>query len=143
MRLQISTDYAIRILRHLHRNKNDLQTAMEISSATGVTYPLFVKVANQLKRKDLLSSIQGRHGGYTLGRSAREISLYDVFLAVEGELHIQACLKNGTCTNGEIDKCKAHAFFDDMQDGIIQKMSSVYIADLVAEEGELEAGEVA
>jgi len=135
MRLQVSTDHAIRILQYLHerdRNNNDLHTAMDIANATGVTYPFFIKIANQLKKNGLLSSIQGRNGGYVLGRPAHEISLYDVFLAIEGELQIRSSLhESAQYAKHNPETCTLHIFLRNMQDEMIAKMTGKSIADLM------------
>ena len=54
MRIQISTEYAIRILHFLNTQKG-MHTAMDIADAIDVTYPFFIKIANRLK--NLVSSI--------------------------------------------------------------------------------------
>ena len=52
MKIQVSTDYAVRILQHLHRheNKETPLTAMSIAEAIRVPYPFFIKIANRLKQ---------------------------------------------------------------------------------------------
>ena len=132
MQVQISTDYAIRILQYLHRHKEDLPTAMTISQSIGITYPFFIKIANQLKQKGLLSAVQGRNGGYRLARPAHQISIYDVFLSIEGTLQINRCLQEGQhCSRGESarDSCHLHGFFRDLQGKLIEEMSNKNIAD--------------
>ncbi|MCL2568584.1 MAG: Rrf2 family transcriptional regulator [Oscillospiraceae bacterium] len=132
MRFQTATDSAIQILQHLHIHDNALQTAMDISSSTGVSYPLFIKIANQLRKHGLLGSVQGRHGGYVLGKAAEEISIYDVFRAIEGDMQLRTCLhKSSACTNGDPKDCGLHAFFRDMQDKLIAQLSSTSVTDLI------------
>jgi len=133
MKMQISTDYAIRILLYLHENRNEgeVYTAMHISVATGITYAIFTKLINLLKKKGLVKAAQGKKGGYTLGLPANEISLYDVFLCIEGELQINRCLKNdGICNRGPSESCAMHCFFYELQGQLIAEMSGTMIADL-------------
>ena len=133
MKLQISTDYAVRILQCLYSSQGQTLTATEIADSTGITYPFFIKIANQLRKKGLLSSIQGRKGGYLLGKPAGEISLYDVFLCIEGELQFSCCLKRGKpCLQGEESVCKLHDFLYGLQRKVIEEMSEWSIADLVS-----------
>ena len=130
MQIQASTDYALRILQYLDQHKHDLPTAMTISKAVGITYPFFIKIATQLRQKGLLYAVQGRNGGYRLNKSAKEISIYDVFLAIEGPLEINRCLKeDGVCPRNENDDCKFHIFFGDVQNTLIETMSNKFIAD--------------
>jgi len=132
MQLQVSTDYAIRILHYLHINKEDLSTAMTISQSIGITYPFFIKIANQLKKKGLLSAVQGRNGGYRLARSAAEISIYDVFWAIEGDLTLNRCLHDDRfCNRMEPEDCKFHHFFQGLQDQVVDALSQKNIAEFV------------
>jgi len=130
MKIQISTDYAIRILQYLHLNKEQTHTAMSVAQAVGVTYPFFIKIANLLKKNGLLVSIQGRNGGYGLGRSADQISLYDVFVCVEGEMQINRCLSGEPCTKGTHKDCNLHRVFYDLQSKVISELSKQTIADV-------------
>jgi len=133
MQVQISTDYAIRILQYLHRHKEDLPTAMTISQSIGITYSFFIKIANQLKQQGLLSAVQGRNGGYRLARPAHQISVYDVFLSIEGALQINRCLQEDQhCSRGAREDCHLHKFFHSLQETLIEEMSSKNIADFVA-----------
>ena len=131
MRLEISTDYAIRILRLLHTRNDEMLTAMEIAQATDTTSPVFTKIANQLRRGGMLKTIQGRYGGYVLGKPAREISIYDVYLCIEGALRLNHCLETGElCEHGEQVSCKVHGLLHGIQDDLIEKLNNVSIADL-------------
>ena len=131
MKIQISTDYAIRILQYLHVNKEDIHTAMMISQAVGITYPFFIKIANLLKKSGLLYAEQGRKGGYRLGKPADQISIYDVFAGVEGELCLSRCLqRDQNCDRGNLDTCHLRSFFHGVQETLVEKMMQQDIAAL-------------
>lgn len=129
MQLQISTDYAIRILQYLHDHKTELPTAMTISQAIGITYPFFIKIANQLKQKGLVDAVQGRNGGYKLAPGAEDTTIYDIFLAIEGPLQINRCLQDDRlCSRDAVDHCPVHVFFGSLQEQIISAMQSKNIS---------------
>ena len=130
MQIQVSTDYALRILHYLDKHQDELPTAMTISQAVGLTYPFFIKIATRLKQSDLLYAVQGRNGGYKLNRKASEISIYDVFLAIEGPLEVNRCLKeNANCSRNDQNQCKFHCFFANLQADMVAAMSSKVISD--------------
>ena len=132
MQLQVSTKHAIHILQYLHLHSRDLPTATTISHAVGVTYPFFVKIANDLKRHGLLATVQGRNGGYMLVKPATEISIYDVFLAVEGDLQIVRCLKDKQCCNRDTSsKCSTHDYLLTLQSDMAALLSRKYVADFL------------
>ena len=131
MKMQTSTEYAIQILLHLHQNQGELHTAMNIAEAVGITYPNFIRIANKLRKQGLVQTVQGRSGGQTLGRSAHEIRLYDVFFAIEGDLQINRCLEDDQfCSRGNPEDCDVHAFLRTLQGKMIGEMSEQTIADL-------------
>ena len=133
MKFQKSTGYAIQILHYLHNYtykgtyKGDMATAQMISQSIGITYPFFIKIANQLRQKNLVSSVQGRYGGYQLGKSAHEISVYDVFLAVEGDLKIPHSLKAQGYQVGE--DCALQEYYTEVREALVAKLAGKSIAD--------------
>ena len=132
MRFEISTDYAIRALRFLYLSEGEVVTTMELAQSIGITFPVFSKIATKLRRAGILKTIHGQKGGYVLGRPANEISIYDVFLCIEGDLRINHCLESGEpCDHGEQVKCKVHDILYGIQEELIEKLSNVSIANLV------------
>jgi len=130
MQIQISTDYAIRILQYLHKHKDKLPTAKTISQAIGMTYPFFIKIAGQLKQSGLVDTAQGRNGGYKLAKQVSNISLYDVFLAIEGELKVNRCLEDAQyCSRNAVGSCSIHDYFHTLQEDLIGKLSGTYIIE--------------
>ena len=133
MRFQSSTIYATRILQYLYLNEKDIHTAAATSQALGIAYPLFVKLANQLKRKGMIISVLGRSGGYKLARPASEISFYDVFLSVEGSMEITRCLQGDKfCSRDASDYCQVHKFLLSLQENMVEQMAQRSIADTVS-----------
>jgi len=132
MRFEIYTDYAIRALRLLHVNNGKVMTIMEIALAIDTTSPIFGKIAGKLRRAGMLKTIKGQKGGFVLGRPANEISIYDVYICMEGELRLNKCLETGElCEHGKRVDCKVHGMVYGLQEEMIEKMSSVSIADIV------------
>jgi len=132
MQFKVHTDYAIRILRFMYTRDGETLTAMQIAMATGITTPVFTKIAIRLRKSGIIKTIQGGQGGYVLGKPANEISVYDVYVSMEGELRINHCLEDGgLCSHGEEVKCKVHEKLYNVQTELIKKLAHVYISDLV------------
>jgi len=132
MKIQNATDYAIRILQYLHMNNGNICVATTIAEAIGITYPLFTKIARQLKKDGLLHTEQGRKGGYQLRRPAHLISVYDVFLCIEGELSLSNCFQaDYICIQGDLEHCRLRNLLGTMQMYLIEQMRQQSIGDLV------------
>ena len=136
MKIQIFTDYAIRVLLHLHKHAR-MCTAAEIADAVGMSYPSFLKLARALRRKGLVDVTQGRYGGYTLKKPIKQISVYEVYLATSGELDISPCLENRgrSCINEMKEECVIYDFFVNVQHNMIAQMSQMKISDLAEKMG--------
>jgi len=131
MQLQISTDYAIRIIYYLVNHPDDLPTATVIAEQMGITYPFFIKVANKLKHSGLICAIQGRNGGYYLDHPGEKISLYDIISAMEGDIKINRCLHDDNyCSRGAAMHCSVHDALLDVQNELIGRLSDVYMSEL-------------
>jgi len=59
--------------------------ATRLAEYHGIPAPYLAKSLQALMRAGIVESMTGRHGGYRLGKPASEISLLDVFQAVEGD----------------------------------------------------------
>jgi len=135
MQLQKSTDYAIRVLLYLSNYRtsvHNMPTAKMISKEVGLSHPFFIKIASQLKRHGLIDTVQGPYGGYLLAKPAHEISLYDVVLAMEGELFVLHCLEEGAICSRKGVRCTVQDYFGNVQKTLIDALVSKNIADLDA-----------
>ena len=121
MHLKPTTDNAIRILQHLHKHQK-LQSGVYIAKAVGISYTLFMRIAAKLKEGGILAATHGRNGGFSLKRPAAEISLYDVYACMEGDLHLSELKKESGCPMGD--------YIGTLQADIAKSMSAKSIAEL-------------
>lgn len=93
MQLNISTDYAIRIVYYLAL-KGDTATSSEISGQMGVPQSVIATLATPLQKAGLLSTQRGAGGGFTLSRRPEDISLHEIINLMEGTTRINCCLES-------------------------------------------------
>lgn len=86
MRIPATVDYAIRALAELAGDPEGPVTAERLASAQGIPLKFLRTIMTDLKRARLVTSQRGPEGGFTLARPADEISLADIFRAVDGPL---------------------------------------------------------
>ncbi len=86
MRIPASVDYAIRAMAELASSGEGPVTAEELARAQGIPLKFLRGIMTELKRSRLVSSQRGPEGGFVLTRPANEISLADIFRAVDGPL---------------------------------------------------------
>lgn len=65
---------------------------IQISDRLGASKHHVAKILQRLVKEDFLDSIRGPKGGFTLKKKASEITLYDIYKSIEGELLPEYCV---------------------------------------------------
>ena len=124
MNIQLSINYAIEILQYLHDHDRNPHMGRDISKATGISYQRFVLIASQLKKHGLLDSVRGKSGGHLLGRPVDEISLLDIYMAIQEDMQINRCFnKKRHCTINDISTCHRRGSICNLQVSIFAEKS--------------------
>jgi Rrf2 family protein len=133
LRLTKKADYGLMALKFLAEqassNTPAPASAKDIADAYHIPPPLLAKILQTLARAGLLVSTAGTNGGYTLARSAKEISAFEVIRAIDGPLFITSCITiHGTC---DLDShCTIKEPLRKVNDSIKDLLSAIHIADL-------------
>ena len=91
MPLALHTDYALRTLMFLAGQATRAHVA-DVAEYFRISRDHVAKVVQQLARHGYIRSIRGIGGGIELARSADDIRVGDVVLAMEGNLHLLECV---------------------------------------------------
>ena len=84
--------YALRALFLLAgRTLGEPVLIAEIAVKARVPRKFLEQILLDLKRRGILTSMRGKHGGYTLGRPADQISFAEVIRAIDGPLALAPC----------------------------------------------------
>ena len=83
MHITLETDYAIRIVDFLAKNKTRFD-AKTISDSTNVPQTFALKILRKLGSGGIVTSYKGAKGGYELSALPSELSVYDVVETMEG-----------------------------------------------------------
>ncbi|MCS6970364.1 MAG: Rrf2 family transcriptional regulator [Planctomycetota bacterium] len=86
-----TADYALRAIVFLADNAGEAHTTEEIARATKVPVGYLAKIMQNLARHRLVASQRGLHGGFTLVRDPKELTIYDVVQAVDPIARIDRC----------------------------------------------------
>ena len=131
MELSRKTDFAIRIMRHLLSQNGTPQSPPEIATAIDVDYPYVKTICNQLHRAGFLAYAPDAVK-FILTKPADEINLYDLIAAIEGEICINECLKEGhICEHGDAVECGVRPFLSNIQDALVKTLREQTLIGLV------------
>jgi Rrf2 family protein len=86
VRISERVDNAVRAMSELAVGGDLAVKAESIASRQDISLKYLLDILRDLKRAELVRSKRGPDGGFTLSRPAKEISLADVFRAVDGPL---------------------------------------------------------
>lgn len=84
--------YALRAALHLAtKDPNEPQQIADIADAANVPRKFLEQILIELKRRGIVHSLRGRHGGYRLGRAPRDISFAEIIRVIDGPLALSPC----------------------------------------------------
>ncbi len=86
MRISERVDNAVRAMAELAATDGSNAKAESIATSQGISLKFLLDIFRDLKRAELVRSKRGPDGGFTLSRRPDEISLADIFRAVDGPL---------------------------------------------------------
>jgi Rrf2 family protein len=108
------------------REAEGLVATRLIAEATASPYPLLAKIVNQLHRAGLVKASRGKQGGIRLSRSASEMTIKDVVVALDGAAILNDCplfLEPCNCDR----QCSLHAIWKPARDAVVQFLEATTI----------------
>ncbi len=132
LRLTNAADYAILAMIHMACLPEDtVALRSEIAQAYSIPSSFMAKILRALVRARLLRSTRGVHGGFSLARSATEITLLDVIEAIEGPLALTDCTGEPSGCQWSVD-CPAHPVWMNVQERIAEILKGNTLESLVS-----------
>jgi Rrf2 family protein len=86
------------------------------------------KITQDLRRSGLIRSQRGAHGGYAINGDASDITLLDIWEALEGPVRPVACLDNEECRREP--ECVTRDIWARFQEALEDVLGSANLADL-------------
>lgn len=142
MSLNITTDYAIRIMMYLANYYDPDPLFAPDGSCSGkviaekmnIPYNYFLKIVPRLKDAGYLQSFQGKRGGYVLTTPPEDISLFDIIHVMDDDFILNACTApDGQCAQGTPEFCAVHYVLEGVQASIGKTLKSVNLAELAVD----------
>ncbi len=108
----------------------------QISRDLNLPMPFLAKILQQLAKQKILSSSKGPHGGFSLLKDPKKITLLDIVNTIDGKDVFTNCVMyNGTCQSVEDGKkkCPLHDDYEKPRGELIALFTNKTIYDLVKE----------
>jgi Rrf2 family protein len=131
LKLTRKADYGLMALKLLaERPQISALSAKDVADAYGIPAQLLAKILQQLTKAGLLRSHAGMNGGYQLARDARQISAFEVILAIDGPFFITSCTKGAKACE-MTPNCTIKEPLARVNETIAGVLKSISIQDLV------------
>lgn len=139
--LSNSCRYGIRAIIYLANQpaSNGKTGIIKISKDLDLPTPFLAKILQQLAKQKILSSSKGPHGGFSLLRDPKKITLLDIVKAIDGEDIFTNCLMhNGPCKSVQKNKipCPLHNDYGIIRKNLMDLFRNRTIHQLVLSSGD-------
>jgi Rrf2 family protein len=124
------TDYAVRTILYLAREKDLMASATEISQAMHIPRSFLAKILQRLVRSRLLVSTRGAQGGFRLTKKPSAVSLLEIMEAIQGLAAINVCAVNKKHCRLSTT-CSVHPIWVDIRKEVEKRLAKQTIADLL------------
>jgi len=130
MKLNTTSQYAIRIMELITNETDKLHNAKNISTKLEIPYKYLTKIMTQLTNAELIKSIRGREGGYSLIKKPSDIRIIEILEAVKECMNEKNCLL-GTGLCNDLKKCALHDVWEEPKKSINNMFYNTTLADIV------------
>ena len=129
MKVAKSAGYALHALMYMVRHSTQLPvTAMTVAKAEGVPSDYLAKIFQQLAKARFVKAIRGRKRGYVFARPPEQITLLELFEAIEGGPLFDDCFLRHCQCGGNPDNCTIFSIWTDATRQIKQKLEDTTVA---------------
>ena len=136
MQVSKTLDYAVRSLTYLSKEPVGRLSIKEISQNQHIPLNYLAKVMRKLVNRGIVRSMVGPEGGYVLRKSPREITLREVYEAIEGDFRMIDCMeKDSICILYE--NCPQFPVWDKLQISMIKILESTTLEDMLKQKREV------
>jgi len=102
LKMSEATTLALHTMAYLAANPGDTASAREMAEAFRASEAHLAKVLQRLGKVGLVESSRGPRGGFRLGKAPDQVTLLDVYEAIEGPLEVTACLFDPPVCSGSV-----------------------------------------
>lgn len=108
-------------------------TLADIAQRQGISLSYLEQLFARLRKRNLVSSVRGPGGGYSLGRDAESIYVAQVIAAVDENVDTTRCGGAHNCQDNQ--QCLTHDLWQDLSTRIYDYLNQISLQDLMNRRG--------
>ncbi|MDP3671818.1 MAG: Fe-S cluster assembly transcriptional regulator IscR [Telluria sp.] len=135
MRLTTKGRFAVTAMIDLaQRQGKGPVTLSGISQRQAISLSYLEQLFGKLRRHEIVESIRGPGGGYSLARRADKVTVADIIIAVDEPLDATQCGGKENCHGADVAsgaRCMTHELWATLNEKMVDYLDSVSLQDLV------------
>jgi Rrf2 family transcriptional regulator, cysteine metabolism repressor len=130
MKVSTKGRYGLRAMMDLAMHQTDTPVYLSsVAKRQNISEKYLEQIFATLQSVGLVRTVRGRKGGYLLTKPAAEISLSEIFRALEGPCNLVTCITEpATCERAQ--ECATREVWQMLGDRMEQALSGMTLADL-------------
>lgn len=134
MKISTKGRYGLRAMVDLAVNASVEHVALNaVAERQNISMNYLEQVFAGLRKAELVKSVKGAQGGYTLARKPGNIKVGDILRVLEGNLSVIDESETNNVGNKSIQYCLKQSVWDKIDDSINAVVDSITLEDLVHE----------
>ena len=120
-------------------------TLAGISQRQAISLSYLEQLFGKLRRHEIVESIRGPGGGYSLARRADKVTVADIIIAVDEPLDATQCGGKANCHGADAAtgaRCMTHELWATLNEKMVDYLDSVSLQDLVDQQKQKNAEQV-
>jgi len=128
LRLSKLADYGCQVMCYMAKD-DSVHSASEVAERLGMATATISKILKMLSRQNLVVSVMGAKGGYTLAREPKDISVAEVISAMDGPISITECSNDTKCDRESV--CSTRSNWQGINRIIQDALDKVSVAEMI------------
>ncbi|MFA0816276.1 MAG: Rrf2 family transcriptional regulator [Anaerofustis sp.] len=131
MKVSTKTKYALEALLCIAVKDEPSVSIQTVSEETHISASYLEQLFFQLRKKGFLASRRGVNGGFYLAKSQEQITVGDLYRALETSLVPVSCVENAdSCANAIDETCASRSLWIGLCNRVYQSMDAITLASL-------------
>lgn len=126
--------YGLVFLSFLARaEENAFVSTNSVAEQTGISQGYLEEILALLKGAGIVEGVRGSGGGYRLAKMPQDISMQDVFEALEGRLELVPCIERGCSVQKNFEhSCASRRLFAKVQRGFQETLHDTRLSEMLS-----------
>jgi Rrf2 family iron-sulfur cluster assembly transcriptional regulator len=126
-------EYGLQAVLYLAlKPQGEMTSIKELTKQLEIPYHFVAKILQDLSRKGLLVSLKGPAGGFSLAKLAKDITLFQIVDAIDGDAFMHNCVLGFPQCTGK-NPCAVHEKWVVLRDELYSMLVSKNVAEMAAE----------